>query len=80
MGRTIDGFQALAWIAWRHKKATEVFSGEDAEGLWSEALAGRYPQSLGNPVTKPAVAEMMLRAAIAQGELHNVASHKSRGG
>jgi hypothetical protein len=64
-----NGFQVMAWIAWRNLKAVRVFSGEDAEQLWGAAKAGQFPKRLGRPKVAPVTAEMDLRIAMETGRI-----------
>lgn len=63
----VSGYEALAWIAWRSKKAVKVFSGKNAEELWIAARAGSFPKTLGKPVVTPQVAEQELRQQMQSG-------------
>jgi hypothetical protein len=64
-----NGFQTMAWIAWRNHRAVRLFSGEDAEQLWQAAKAGRFPKGLGRPKIPPVTAEMDLRIAMETGRV-----------
>lgn len=72
MSDTINGYQTLAWIAWRVEVATDVFGGADGKELWESAKQGIYPAVLGAPVTKPAIAEMQLQAAYLVGRINPI--------
>ncbi|HTI79477.1 MAG TPA: hypothetical protein VL614_03405 [Acetobacteraceae bacterium] len=55
-----NGWQTLAWIAWRKRKAVRLFSGPDAEQLWEAAKQNRWPKGLGLPMVLPVEAERLL--------------------
>ncbi len=69
----LNGAQALAWIAWRTKRAVRAFTGPDADALWAEARDGRFPQGLGRPKVTPLAAEEELRRAVESGQVRLLA-------
>jgi len=72
-----NGYQTMAWIAWRNRKAVRLFSGEDAEQLWKAAKAGSLPKGLGKPHTPLITAEMELQRAVQLGRIRNIAGMRA---
>lgn len=62
-------YEAMAYIAWGHKKAMRRFSGEDGEMLWIMAKAGRLPKGLGRPSTPLVEAEKKVKGAVESGKI-----------
>lgn len=64
-----DGFQALAWLTWRHRDAVAYFTGEAAERRWKRAKNGKWPKRLGPTLLTPRAAEQELIRAMQSGDL-----------
>jgi hypothetical protein len=64
-----NGYQAMAWIAWRTEKAVKAFSGPapEAHAMWQLSERGIFPTGLGKPIVAPIAARHELMTAMKTG-------------